>query len=366
MPNTNPATTTLRALEDKLWRAEACPANLYVHFGAEPDNLAAVRAAAQYPRVKALKIFMGPSTGHGGLPPAAVEAHVRQCAEIGLPVIVHAEDPERIEAQAGRHPADAAHHGDWRPLEAELSAVRQALALAARYPVRLCIAHSTSARVVELAERSGIRERILVEVTAHHLTLATERIVPPEDNRFKVNPPLRSEAERAALFGRLAGGIDSLGSDHAPHTLAEKAQPYAQAPSGIPGVEYQFPLALTWWRQGVFDLQRLIDLTSGNVSRFFGLNKGALEPGKDGDLVLVDPAAHWIVGGSGDRVASQCGWTLYGGMALQGRVEATVTAGRLAWSRAGGWPAPDRPEADRGASGSGGKPPAQAGDGCCD
>ena len=214
-------------------------------------------------------------------------------------------------------------------------------------------------------QRDGA-ERVFVEVTAHHLTLATERILPPDDNRFKVNPPLRAEAERAALFARLADGIDGLGSDHAPHTLAEKAQPYAQAPSGIPGVEYQFPLALTWWRKGVFSLQRLIDLTSGNVSRFFGLNKGGIESGKDGDLVLVDPEAYWTVGGNGDQVASKCGWTLYGGMAMHGRVETTIVAGRAAWTRATGWTDPDRPEARGGTPGSGGKPHAHGRDACCD
>lgn len=343
MPNTRPPTTTLRALEDKLERAEGCPAHLYFHFGAEPDNLAEVRAAARHRRVKALKVFMGPSTGHGGLAPEVVEAHFRQCAEIGLPVIVHAEDLDVIQGQAGRHAPQAARHGNWRPLEAELAAVRQALALAAKYPVRLCLAHNTSARVVELAERSGIRERVFVEAAAHHLVLAAEQIVPPEDNRYKVNPPLRPEFERAALFRRLADGIDGLGSDHAPHTLAEKAQPYLQAPSGIPGVEYQFPLALSWWRQGHIALERLMDLTSGNAARFFGLNKGALEPGKDADIVLVDPDARWTIGADGDAVASKCGWTLYDGMAVHGRVEATIAAGRVVWTRAGGWTDPDRP-----------------------
>jgi dihydroorotase len=364
MPNTSPATATVRALEDKLARAAGCPAHLYFHFGAEPDNLAEVLAAAKYPQVKALKIFMGPSTGHGGLAPAAVEAHFRQCADIGLPVIVHAEDIDLINAQAGHYPAIARHHGDLRPVQAELIAVKQALALAAKYPVKLCIAHSTCADVVELAERSGIRDRVLVEVTAHHLTMATESVQPPEDNRYKVNPPLRPEAQRAALFQRLAGGIDALGSDHAPHLLTEKAQPYPQAPSGIPGVEYQFPLALTWWRQRVIGTQRMIDLTSANVSRFFGLNKGVLEAGKDADIVLVDTAAGWTIGSDGDRVASHCGWTLYGGMAMQGRVEGTICGGRVVWSRAGGWADPDRPAVPT--SGSGGKGHARTQDACCD
>jgi len=343
MPNTVPATASLAALEDKAERARGCPATLYFHFGAEPNNLADVREAARHPCVKALKVFMGPSTGHGGLAPEHVEAHLRNAADAGLPVIVHAEDLDLIRAQSGRHPPLAARHGDLRPLQAELAAVRQALALAARYPVKLCIAHTTSVQVVEAVMASGLQDRVFLEVAAHHLVLAAERIAPPEDNRFKVNPPLRPESERAALFSRLRSGIDGLGSDHAPHTLREKALGYAEAPSGIPGVEYQFSLALTWWRSGGLDLQLLVDLTSANVARFFGLNKGALRPGYDADVVLVDPGARWTIGEDGDTVASRCGWTLYTGMGMQGRVEVTIAAGRIVWSRADGWSDADRP-----------------------
>jgi dihydroorotase len=341
MPNTAPPTTTLERLEQKLALAEGAPARIYFHFGAAPDNLAEVKRAARHPRVKALKVYMGPSTGQGGLAPEHVEAHLRQAAELGLPVIVHAEDLERIRANERAYPHLVRHHGDLRPLEAELAAVRQALALAAKYPVRLCIAHCTSARVIELAERSGIRERVFVEVAPHHLLLTGEGMR-QGDCRGKVNPPLRPEAERAALFARLAEGIDGLGSDHAPHTLAEKALPYDQAPSGIPGVEYQLPLALTWWALGRYDLARLVGLTGANAARFFGLDAGALAPGHPADIVLVDPDALWTIARGDDAVASQCGWTPYAGMRMRGRVEMTFVGGRLVWSRQDGWadPAP--------------------------
>jgi dihydroorotase len=355
MPNTQPPTTTWARLEEKVALTADLPAQVYCHFGAEPDNFAEVRRAAGHPRCKALKIFMGPSTGHGGLAPDAVAAHFRNAADAGLPGIVHAEDVDLIHAAAPRFPHDARHHGDLRPLAAELSAVRLALELAKRYPVRLCIAHTTSARVIELAEASGIRERIFIEAAPHHVLLASEGIVPPDDCRFKVNPPLRPEAERAALAARLAEGIDGLGSDHAPHTLAEKRQPYDDAPSGIPGVEYQFPLAISWWREGRISLPRLIELTSGAAARFFGLNKGRLAVGAEADLILVDPDAVSSVGRGEDRVASRCGYSLFEGMTLRGRVELTLVAGRVAWSREGGWTdaVPARWDGPGGAGGAG-------------
>jgi dihydroorotase len=262
-----------------------------------------------------------------------------------------------------------------RPPEAELAAVRFALDLARRYPVRLCIAHSTLAGVIELAEASGVRDRVFVEATAHHLVLAAEQAVPRAgdpswDNRYKVNPPLRPETLRTALAARLAQGIDGLGSDHAPHTLAEKAQPYDAAPSGIPGVEYQLPLALSWWREGRIGLERFIELTSGAQARFFGLNKGRIAEGADADLILVDPDATWTVGAGGDTVASRCGYSLYTGMRLRGRVEATWVAGQVAWTRAGGWTGPVPPRwADAAAestAGSGGHAGAHVRDACCD
>ncbi|HKI99874.1 MAG TPA: dihydroorotase family protein [bacterium] len=331
MPNTSPRTTTLAALEAKVALAAGAPANLLFNFGAEPDNADEVRRAAAHPAVKALKIYMGPSTGQGGLPPDDVQAHFRLAAELDLPVMVHAEDLERIEANAARHPHDAYHHHLLRSSEGELAAVRQALDWAREYGVRLYLAHCTVPGAIRLAEESGIRERVFVEVCPHHLLLSVESIAPPVENRYKVNPPLRTEAERAELYACLGKGIDGLGSDHAPHTLAEKEQPYDQAPSGIPGVEYLFPLALDWWRRDAISLERLIALTSGNAARWFGMPKGAVAVGADADLVLMRPDAEWTIAEGDDQVASQCGWTVYGGRHLRGRPEVTLVSGRVVY-----------------------------------
>ena len=335
MPNTSPQTNTLEALRAKQRLAQGAACQLLFNFGADAGNLAQVALAAQDPTVKALKIYMGPSTGQEGLAPQFVKAHFEQAGRLGLCVMVHAECVEMIEENQQRFPHDVHHHSHIRSPEAELAATRQALELAAKYGVRLYLAHVTNAGVVREARQSGLGDQVYVEVCPHHLLLSTERITANVENRYKVNPPLRDEVERLALFELLHDGIDALGSDHAPHALEEKNHPYDQAPSGIPGVEYLFPLAIDWWRRGVISLERMLSLTSGAPARLFGLNKGRIAPGYDADLVLVDPDALWTVGGKDDVIASKCGWTVYEGMELLGRPEASIVAGKVAYRRQG-------------------------------
>lgn len=331
MPNTTPPTTTMERLRSKMALAGGAAANLLYNFGCEPDNLEQVALAAAEPQVKALKIYLGPTTGIGGLAPAAVEAHFRQAARLDLPVIVHAEDMESIAAAQGAFPHDVEHHCQLRSLEAELKGASQALGLAKSHGVRLYLAHCTSARVLELVRESGLGERALAEVCPHHLLLSTADIAPPAENRFKVNPPLRPPDEREALFAQLAQGVGCLGSDHAPHLMEEKERPYGEAPSGMPGVEYLLPIALNWWREGVITLERLIELTSARAARFFGLNKGLLEAGRDADIVLISPESQWRIGEGSDRIASRCRWSPYQGMAIRGRPEVTIAGGRITY-----------------------------------
>ncbi len=334
MPNTMPRTTTLQALQQKIHLAQGAPCHLLFHFGAEADNLDQVRQAAKLDCVKALKIYMGPSTGQGGLAPEHVEKHFANAADIGLPVIVHAEDLEWIvsHAQEEANPDVKAHHR-LRGLQAELNAVSQALEWATRYQAKLHLAHSTSAQVVELAAKSGLGKNVLVEACPHHLALSVEDIAPPQENRYKVNPPLRPRSEQQALFACLPKGIDCLASDHAPHTLQEKQTPYAQAPSGIPGVEHLFPLGITWWQQGKISLERLIDLSSANLARFWGLNKGVVAEQADADLVLLDPHKNWRIGrGEEGRIASKCAWSVYDGWEMRGKIEATIVSGKVVYS----------------------------------
>ena len=187
MPNTAPPTTTLERLETKLRLAQGAAVSVLFNFGVEPDGLEELRRAVLNPAVKAVKVYMGPSTGVGGLAPEAVDRTFRLAAELDIPVMVHAEDVAMIQAEAERHPHDARHHHLLRPLAAELSAVEQALALAKTWGNRLYLCHVTSPAVLDRVEASGIRERVFVEVCPHHLVLSLDAIAPPMENRYKVN-----------------------------------------------------------------------------------------------------------------------------------------------------------------------------------
>ncbi len=150
-----------------------------------------------------------------------------------------------------------------------------------------------------------------------------------------MNPPIRSKAHREGLWRALEAGVfDVFGSDHAPHTLEEKAQPYPQSPSGMPGVQTLLPLMLDHVAEGRLTLARLIDMTSAGPQRIFGIaGKGRIAVGYDGDFSVVDLKARWTVEES--WLASRCGWSPFTGMQLTGRPVGTIIRGhRVMWEGA--------------------------------
>jgi dihydroorotase len=147
------------------------------------------------------------------------------------------------------------------------------------------------------------------EVTPHHLLLSTKKEIGPMG---KVNPPLRSEANRRYLFEEFRrGGIDILASDHAPHTFSQKQDEFNYAPSGVPGVETSLPLMLLLVKKGIIDLPLLASAASYRPASMFGLNKGYIDVGMDADLIVVNPGEVTTI--KGDRLESRCGWTPYEG-----------------------------------------------------
>ena len=152
---------------------------------------------------------------------------------------------------------------------------------------------------------------ITAEVTPHHLFLNAWC----DKGAFcKVNPPLRRTEDQMALWSAVFdGSIDTLGSDHAPHTKSEKEDnEFAYAPSGIPGVETMLPLILPYVKHSKLSVDRFVELTSANPSDIFGLNKGHIEEGRDGDLIVVDLRQESSI--KSDDLHSKCGWTPYEGM----------------------------------------------------
>lgn len=284
MPNTNPATITVEALEAKrAIAAEKSQVHFGLFFGATRDNLDEMRRAEN---ICGIKIYMGSSTGNLLLDDPAVWEEVFKIAkEKDVPVVVHAETESMI--QAGK-----------RDCECARVATEAAIALREKVGNRLHIAHVSCKAELELIRAHKCPE-LTCEVTPHHLLFTAADV---KDAFLKMNPPLRSQADQDALWEGLRDGtIDCIATDHAPHTKEEKGRPYAEAPAGVPGVEFMLPLMLNAVNEGRITLEKLVALTSENPARIFGLHVMGWS--------LIDMGLEKRIQTSDIR--SKCGWSPY-------------------------------------------------------
>ena len=329
MPNTKPGTTTDLALADKLARARGRAWVDHAFFlGAAGDNIDHLAEWERLPGCAGIKVFMGSSTGSLLVEDDATLARV--LAAGFRRVAVHCEDEPRLKerrALLGTGAADPALHPLWRDPDTALIATTRLLLLAEAARRRVHVLHVTTAE--EMALLAEHRDLASVEVTPQHLTLAAPECYGRLGTRAQMNPPIRDEAHRAALWRAVADGVvDVLGSDHAPHTLEEKARPYPDSPSGMTGVQTLVPLMLDHVAAGRLSLQRLVDLTSAGPARVYGIaGKGRIAVGYDADVTVVDLAAKRRIS---DRwIASRCGWTPFDGMTVTGWPIMTVVRGRV-------------------------------------
>ena len=326
MPNTKPNTDSAEAVADKLSRAHHrmwCDHAFYV--GATAANAEHLAELERLPGTAGVKIFMGASTGDLLVSEDAELARV--LASGTRRVAIHAEDEARMNARAGERIAgDPSSHPVWRDDESAIFATRRILALARSARRRIHILHVTTPAELELI--AGHKDVASCEVTPQHLTLAGEEAYPRLGSHAQMNPPIRSGAHRDGLWHWLNQGVpDVIGSDHAPHTLEEKARPYPESPSGMPGVQTLLPLLLDHVAKGRTSLQRVVDLTSAGAQRIFGIvGKGRIAAGYDADFTIVDLRAEWEVEES--WLASRCGWSPFTGMRLTGKPVGTVVRGK--------------------------------------
>jgi dihydroorotase len=326
MPNTKPNTDSAEAIEDKLTRAHHrmwCDHAFYV--GATNHNAASLAELERMPGTAGVKIFMGASTGDllvaedSSLAEVLASGHRR--------VAIHAEDEARMNARAGeRVTGDASSHPVWRDDESALLATRRILSLARAARRRIHVLHVTTPAELELLGQN--KDIASCEVTPQHLTLAGEEAYPRLGTWAQMNPPIRSGAHRDGLWHWLNQGVpDILGSDHAPHTREEKAKPYPDSPSGMPGVQTMLALMLDHVAHGRTTLQRVIDLTSAGPQRIFNIiGKGRIAAGYDADFSIVDLKARWTI--TDEWLASRCGWSPFTGMELTGKPIGTIVRGR--------------------------------------
>jgi dihydroorotase len=332
MPNTRPATTTAEALADKVRRAHGrmfCDFAFYV--GGTRETIDHIPALERLEGAAGIKVFMGSSTGD--LLVDDEPSLDRIVARISRRAAFHAEDEARLKARAGlRRRGDPSSHPVWRDEEAALLATQRLVRLAEKHGKRVHVLHVSTAEEMEFL--AAHKDWASVEVTPHHLTLAAPECYERLGTYVQMNPPVRDERHRAALWAALASGVvDVLGSDHAPHTREEKDLPYPESHSGMTGVQTLVPILLDHVNAGRLSLERFVDLTSAGPQRLFGIRgKGRIAVGWDADLTVVDLKRRETI--VNRWIASRCGWTPYDGVRVQGWPVGTIVRGhRVMWER---------------------------------
>ncbi|MFN9561729.1 MAG: dihydroorotase [Dolichospermum sp.] len=327
MPNTRPLTISQSALDDKLQRAASkCLVNYGFFIGATGENLPDLLSASPTPGIK---VFMG--SMHGQLLVSQEEILEAIFAQGNRLIAVHAEDQARINQRKQEFAGieDPAIHSQIQDNQAALLATQLALKLSKKYQRRLHILHMSTAEEAELL-RHDKPSWVTAEVTPQHLLLNTSAYT-TIGTLAQMNPPLRSPHDNEVLWQALRDGIiDFIATDHAPHTLAEKAQTYPNTPSGMPGVETSLPLMLTAAMAGKCTVAQVVQWMSKAVAVAYGIpNKGEISPGYDADLVLVDLKNYREV--KREEVLSKCGWSSFEGWNLTGWPVTTIVGGEIVY-----------------------------------
>ncbi len=336
MPNTRPPTLTIDALNDKYRRAAGRSfANYAFYMGASNDNLDEL-LKLEPGQACGIKVFMGASTGNMLVDdPATLDAIF---ARAPARIITHCEDSPTIDAllaaMRASHPEGLRpeHHPQIRSREACVKSTRLAIELARRHGTRLHVLHISTADELDLFEPGPLAgKRITAETCVHFLHFDASDYA-ERGNFIKCNPAIKSAADREAIVRALADGrLDILATDHAPHTLAEKEQPYDTAPAGLPLVQHVLPCAIERVLDGELMLERLVEVVSHSPATLFGVrDRGFIREGYAADLVLIDPRTPLTV--RREDVLSRCGWAPFEGQTFRSSVAATWVNGHLAWN----------------------------------
>ncbi|MBU1324903.1 MAG: dihydroorotase [Alphaproteobacteria bacterium] len=326
MPNTNPNTTDPDTLADKLARArDRMWTDHAFYVGGTHANADHLHELERLPGCCGVKVFMGASTGDLLI---ADDDGVRQVlSNVRRRATFHSEDEYRLaERRELARTGDWTSHPEVRDAQSAIQSTERLVRLARETGARIHVLHVSTAQEIEFL--AGHRDVATVEVTPQHLTIDGDEAYARLKALAQMNPPIRNRPHIDGLWrGIQQGVVDVLGSDHAPHTLEEKARPYPASPSGMPGVQTLVPVMLTHVAEGRMTLERFIDLTSAGAQRVFGTaGKGRMAEGYDADLTLVDLNARRVV--THDQQASRCGWTPFDGFEARGWPMATIVRGR--------------------------------------
>ena len=340
MPNTVPNTLTQELLADKYAiAAKTSLANYSFFMGASNDNLDEVlRTDAK--NVCGIKVFMGSSTGNMLVDnPNTLENLFSKCPML---IATHCEDEATIKNNLAHYKALYGDqiiiemHPKIRSAEACYLSSSLAVELAKKHNTRLHILHISTERETHLFDntRPLKDKKITAEACIHHLWFSDTDYA-SKGNLIKWNPAVKTAEDRAGILKAvLDGHIDIIATDHAPHTIEEKAQPYLAAPSGGPLVQHALPALLEMYHQGKISLEQVVEKTAHNPAICFNIEKrGFLREGYWADLVLVDLNSPWTV--NKENILYKCGWSPFEGQVFKSSIRHTIVSGNLVWSEGG-------------------------------
>ena len=336
MPNCNPQTTTLEALDNKFAdAARKCIVNYSFYFGATNTN-ADLIGQLDKTHVCGVKLFMGASTGN--MLVDRMETLRKIFSEAGMLIATHCEDQniirkntETFKEKYGEDP-DVCFHPLIRSEQACWESSSLAVRLAKETGARLHILHVSTARELELFDDKPLSEkRITAEACVSHLFFCDEDYK-TLGTRIKCNPSIKTRRDRDALRAALrTDRIDVIGTDHAPHLLSEKQGGALKAVSGMPTLQFSLASVCELVREGVLSMEQLVQKMCHAPAELFRIKgRGYIRPGYQADLVLLNPNAEWTV--TADCIQSKCGWSPMEGRTFHAKVEKTFVNGHLVYS----------------------------------
>ncbi len=336
MPNTNPQTVTLDALNQKFDRAaETSFANYTFFIGATNDNLLELKKKG-VARAAAVKLFMGSSTGN--MLVDNQDALEKIFSEIDKVIAVHCESETIIRQNIERYTSefgqdlDISFHSKIRSEEACYASSSQAVELAVKYNARLHLFHLSTAREMSLLENKPLKDkRITGEVCVHHLWF-TDNDYAAYGNRIKWNPSVKTKSDRDALRkSLLEGRLDVVATDHAPHLLSEKEGSCLKAASGGPMVQHSLVAMLEMSRQGLWTPELVVEKMCHAPAELFRIReRGYIRKGYYADLVLINPNFFWTV--KPENILYKCAWSPLEGQVFSHAVVKTLVNGELVYN----------------------------------
>ena len=336
MPNTNPQALTQELLEDKYKiAAETSIANYSFFMGASNDNLEEV-LKTDPKTVAAIKIFMGSSTGNMLVDNKSVLEEIFEKSP--MLIAVHCEDEKIIQENIKKakdqfgEEVPISEHPNIRSAEACYKSSSMAVELAKKHNTRLHVFHLSTEKEIALFDNSiPLKDKkITAEVCIHHLWFDSKDYA-KKGTLIKWNPAVKKESDKNALFQALIDDkLDVIATDHAPHTLEEKSNPYFNAPSGGPLVQHALPAMLAFVNQGKISIEKVVEKMCHNPAICFRVeNRGFIREGYFADLVLVNLNNPWEV--AKENILYKCGWSPFEGETFNAQITHTFVNGHIAY-----------------------------------